>query len=215
MEARMNRFKIWVAGASTALVLATGTAPARAGASFDFLFSMDQVGDDHQYFLNLAVGNYGYGRAVLEPVLPRLRYVEVDLPVVLFLANESGRGVDSIVALRARGMPWSAVFVELGVPLDVLFAGIDQDPGPPYGRAWGHWRNNPRGVRLDDGEVASLVEVQIGSRLAGVRPGELARGRGGDVAAYVAERKGRPYRPGNSGHDKGKEKHRPHDHLGH
>src|SRR6266699_3525886 len=193
MEARMNRFKIWVAGASTALVLATGTAPARAGASFDFLFSRDQVGDDHQYFLNLAFGNYGYGRAVLEPVLPRLRYVEVDLPVVLFLANESGRGVDSIVALRARGMPWSAVFVELGVPLDVLFAGIDQDPGPPYGRAWGHWRNNPRGVR----------------------PGELARGRGGDVAAYVAERKGRPYRPGNSGHDKGKEKHRPHDHLGH
>src|SRR5712691_12689754 len=104
------------AGMALALALWEGTPPASAATSFDFLFSMDHVTDDNQFFLNVAVTDYGYSRPVLEPILPRLRYVEVDLPVVLFLAHESGRSVDSIVALRVRGMPWSAVFVELGVP---------------------------------------------------------------------------------------------------
>src|SRR5574341_1911956 len=133
----MTRFKIRLVAAATALCLAMGGAHARAGASFDFLFSMDSVSNDRQYFLNLTVGSYGYDRGVIEPVLPRLSYIEVDLPVVLFLAKESGRDVDYIVDLRASDRSWSAVFADLRIPVDVLFVGIDQDQGPPYGRAWG------------------------------------------------------------------------------
>ena len=124
----MNRFKIWMTAATMTLAMTAGALPARAATSFDFLFSMDSVNNDRQYFLNLTVDQYGYRRADLEPVLPRLSYVEVDLPVVLFLSRQSHRSVDYIVGLRARGLSWSAVFTRVGVPMDVLFVGIDQDP---------------------------------------------------------------------------------------
>ena len=214
MQLRAGR----IAAIALALALCAAPVPARAGASFDFLFSMDRVSDDRQFFLNVAVSHYGYDRVVLEPVLPRLRYVEADLPVVLFLAHECGRPPGYLVDLRARGLSWSVIFTRVGVPYDVLFAGIDRDPGPPYGNAWGHWRKQPRGVRLSDGDVSGLVQVQIGARAARMRPYDLARGRGQGrpIAVVVAEKKGRPYHAAKGGKGthpgKGKPKgHNPHD----
>ena len=177
------------------LVLCLAPQPASAGTSFDFLFSMDHVSNDRQMFLNVAVSNYGYDRVALEPVLPRMRYVDADLPVVLFLAHECGRPPGYIVDLRAQGLAWSVVFQRVGVRQDVLFEGIDRDPGPPYGRAWGYWRKNPRGVRLSDGDISGLVQVQIGARTARMSPYDVcrSRGRGTPVEVVVAERRGRPY----------------------
>ena len=187
-----------------ALVLALfpATVSATAGTSFDFLFNVNRVSNDNQYFLNLAVTNYRYDRRVLEPIVPRLRYVEADLPVVLFLADHSGRPPSVIVDLRVQGYGWSAIFTRLHVSPDVLFAGIPGDPGPPYGKAWGHWKRNPRAVRLSDTDIIGLVQVQIGSRFAGVAPLEMARarGQGRKVATLVAEKKGRPYK---GKHDRG------------
>jgi len=203
-----------VAGIFLALVLCAAPVPARAGTSFDFLFSMDRVSNDNQYFLNVAVSNYGYDRVALEPVLPRLRYVEADLPVVLFLANECGRPPEYIVDLRSRGLSWSVIFTRVGVRSDVLFAGIDRDPGPPYGNAYGYWRRNPRGVRLSDSDISGLVQVQIGARAARMRPYEMARarGQGRPVAFYVAEKRGRPYHGGRRGNDEreGRGRHKEH-----
>jgi hypothetical protein len=183
-----------VAVAAGVAFLAAG-APA-AGADFDFLFSVSHVGDDDQYFLNFTVGSMGYPRAVVQPILPRLRHVEVDLPVVLFLARHSGRPVSVIVDLRSQGLGWSVILGRVGLAPDLLFAGIDRDPGPPYGKAWGYWRKRGRGVALSDGDVAGLVQIQIAARHGGLSAFDLARGhgRGRPVAAALAERKGRPYK---------------------
>ena len=183
----------------TALFIAT--TPAVAGTSFDFLFSMDRVTNDNQMFLNLAVGSSGYNRAVIEPVLPRIRYVEVDLPVILFVSRQCGRPVDAIVDLRAQGLSWSVIFSRVGVPVDTLFVGIDQDPGPPYGKAWGYWKKDRAAAHISDDDVRGLVQVQYGSRWAGVATYEMARGRsqGKSVVTVVAEKHGRPYKHGGSG----------------
>lgn len=207
MPKRTLRF----AGMTLALLLAGGARGAGAGTSFDFLFSMDHVSNDNQLFLNLAVSNYGYDQAVLAPVLPRVRYVEVDLPVILFLARESGRPIDYIVDLRAGGAGWSVIFAKVGVPYDVLFVGIRDDPGPPYGKAWGHWKKNPRQARLSDADIRGLVQVQVGAHLVGSSPYELAKvsGQGRTVVTYVADHKDRPYKgghPGKKGGGKGKNK---------
>lgn len=206
-------------GMVLAVVLCAVPGTARARTSFDFLFSMDRVNDDNEFFLNVAVSDYGYSQRDLEPVLPRLRYVEVDLPVVLFLAHECGRPPAFIVDLRAQGLSWSAIFGQVGVSYDVLFAGIDRDPGPPYGNAWGHWRNNRRGEGLSDNDIAGLVQVQIGARSAHMAPYELARarGQGRSIAVVVADKHGRPYdkvKKGKGPHeDKGKPRHHgPPDH---
>jgi hypothetical protein len=211
-----------IAAVFVALVLCAAPVPARAGTSFDFLFSMDRVSNDNQYFLNVAVSNYGYDRVVLEPVLPRLRYVEADLPVVLFLADECGRPPGYIVDLRARGLSWGVIFTRVGVPYDRLFVGIRDDPGPPYGNAWGHWKKNRRGARLSDNDISGLVQVQIGARAARMSPYDMARyrGQGRPVAYLVAEKKGRPYhdRKRHDESDRGRHKskehgsHHDHDH---
>jgi len=192
-------------GAVLALVLCAIPNPARARTSFDFLFSMDNVSNDNQFFLNVAVDNYGYSRRDLEPVLPRLRYVEADLPVVLFLAHECGRPPAYIVDMRSRGMSWGVIFDRVGVRYDVLFRGIDRDPGPPYGNAWGHWKRNRRGYRMNDSDIVGLVQLQVGARACRVRPYEMARyrGQGRSVAYVVADKHGRPYRHGKHGRDRG------------
>jgi hypothetical protein len=165
---------------------------AEVNVSFDFLFHADSARSDDQLFLNVAVEHYGYRRADLEPVLPRIRSVEVDLPVVLFLAQESRRPVTEVVELRGRGLSWNDVFVRVGVPFDRLFVGVDRDPGPPYGKAWGYWKNHPRDSRLGDDDVRSFVTLQLGQRFTGMSPYELARERaaGRPVAYVVVEKRG-------------------------
>ena len=189
--------------ATILLVLVCAALPAGAFTPVDYLFSPDKVANDTQYFLNLTVGDSGFGRSEIEPALPRLSHFETDLPVALFVARQSGRSFDNVVDLRSRGMSWSAILHDTGVPYDRLYAGIDRDPGPPYGKAWGYWKKNPHGVVLKDGEIRGLVQVQIGSRLAGVPTWDLAhgRGQGHQVPAVVADKKGRPY--AGKGHGKG------------
>ncbi|MCI0568170.1 MAG: hypothetical protein L0Z52_08295 [Acidobacteria bacterium] len=208
----MKRIRLTIGALGMAAWLVAGAAPAAAGTSFEFLFSTNRVSNDHQLFLNLAVSNSGYDRAVLEPVLPRIQYVEVDLPVVLFVARQCGQPVDVIVDLRARGLSWSVIFTQLHVAPDVLFVGIDRDPGPPYGKAWGHWKQNRSKVKLSDDEVRGLVQVQMGSRWAGASPYQLARARsqGKSVVTYVADRHGRPFQGGGQGKEKGNGKQKGH-----
>jgi hypothetical protein len=178
---------LWIASCALA------GAPARASARFDFLFDPARAIDDHQFFLNRVVVDFGVPRPSLEPVLPRLRNLEPDLPVALFLSRASGRPINVIVDMRAGGLPWCDVFQRVHVQPDVLFVGIDRDPGPPYGKAWGYWKKRRGGVRLADGDISGLVGLQVGHRLVGSTPFDLAqaRGRGRTVVSYVAEKGGR------------------------
>ena len=196
MGGTMNSLSPRLIGILLLVSVSLSAAPARASASFEFLWSSSNVTNDDQFFLHLAVGNFGYPRTVIEPCLPRLRYVEEDLPVVLFLARESGRPVEFIVDLRSGGLSWAVIFDRVAVPYDVLFVGIDQDPGPPYGKAWGYWRKHPRRLRLSDGDVRGLVQVQVGHQVIGAPAFELARarGHGKSIAVVVADRKGRPHK---------------------
>ena len=182
--------------------LASAT-PASAG--FDFLFSASHASNDNQLFLNFTVSSYDYPRTVVEPLLPRIAYVEADLPVILFLARETHRPLSFFVDLRADGLSWAVIFGRVGVPVDVLFVGIDRDPGPPYGNAWGHWRKRGREVELSDDDIRGLVRVQVGQRIAGTSALELARGAGSgrSVETMGADRKGRPAHAGGPGKGNG------------
>lgn len=195
----MSRQSCSWAWAGLALALAAAS-PADAGI-FDHVFVSASVTSDRQLFVHLAFKDSGADRAVVEPLLPRLHNVDVDLPVILFLAGRSGRPVDGVIALRVKGLGWDSVLRELGLSYDVLFVGLDSDPGPPYGKAWGYWKKNPRGVRLADGDFFALVELQLGGRLSGVGSFELARARaaGTPVVVFVADKHGRPHKAKDKG----------------
>src|SRR5467141_2087555 len=127
----MKHRSLRISGLILGLALCAAPIPAHAGASFDFLFSMDRVSNDRQMFLNVAVSNYGYDRVALEPVLPRLQYVDADLPVVLFLAHECGRPPGYIVDLRSRGLAWSVIFTRVACAPTSCSRGSTATPAPP------------------------------------------------------------------------------------
>ncbi len=187
--------------------LATG---AMASSSFEFLFSASHASDDREVFLGLAVQSYGTDRDTIERTLPHLHHVRAELPVALFLAAESGRPLHDIVRKRAKGHSWEAIFAKLGVSMDVLFRGVHKDPGPPYGKAWGHWKKHSGPLHLSDSDIGVWVEIQIGHRIAGVSAYDLAVGVAGgrSVFAEVAHRKGASSKakPANPGKGKAKGK---------
>jgi len=193
---------------TAALALCAASTSARASTSFEFLFSTSHVHNDSQFFLNLAVADSGFSRPALEPYLPRLRYLESDLPVVLYLARTSGRSVEFIIGLRSQGLAWSVILDRCHVAPDVLFVGIDRDPGPPYGNAWGYWKKQGRRVRLSDNDIAGLVHVQYGSRWLSTGTYDLAHNGGGrkQVVSLVANKQGHRYAQAGGGGGKGPQK---------
>jgi hypothetical protein len=165
--------------------------PAAAYTQYEYLFEPAAVRNDNQMFLNLTVTDSGVARATLEPLLPRIRYVDSDLPVMLFMARQSGRPVGAIVDLRARGYSWARIFSDLGLRYDPLFTDFTNDPGPRYRTVWTTWRTQPTTLRLSDYQVRNLVQVQYGHRLASAPVVEVIRAR--TPVVFVAERRGRTY----------------------
>jgi len=145
-----------------------------------------------------------------------------DLAVLLFMARHSRRDAAEIAVLRSKGLTWWEVGVRIGVPADVFFVRVARNPGPPYGKAYGHWkkhRHNPRAIALSDVEVRDLVAVRMIHEYYGVSV-EVAMNRraaGGDLRVLMTgeyrERHGKgPHAAkgrggaGGKGHGKGKEK---------
>ncbi len=178
-------------GGAIVLTVTAMTLPARAQNVYAFLYDPARVTNDDQLFLNLAVRDAGLTRAALDPVLPRVRSLDSDLPVILFIARQTGRPVDAIVDLRARGASWAQVFSQLGIRYDTLFAGIDRDPGPYYRSSWSYWTAHRDRPQFTDVQVRELARLQLAQRIAGVPVFEVARVR--TPVVFVAERRGRPW----------------------
>jgi hypothetical protein len=97
-----------------------------------------------------------------------------DVAVAAFLAARSSRPPEAIVRMRAGGVPWIDVSVRLGLPQDIYFVPVERTPGPPFGRAYGHYRRHGRTrLVLSDAEVRDLVAVRMAHDYYGV-PAERA-----------------------------------------
>jgi hypothetical protein len=55
---------------------------------------------------------------------------------------------------------------------------LQRDPGPPYGKAYGYYKNKPRkdwgGIKLSDADVVNLVNLKFISGQYGYAPDEVA-----------------------------------------
>src|SRR6266487_2970458 len=58
---------------------------------YAFLFDRTEAKNDQQKFLYTVVEDSGVSRDELQPLLPKLRPLEKQLPVALFIAKESGK----------------------------------------------------------------------------------------------------------------------------
>jgi hypothetical protein len=136
-----------------------------------------RIGDFH-----VAVSNY-YHVPEREVVVIRERRIrDEELPVVLFIAQRARVTPARIVDLRLRGMSWWDISVRYGIRPEVYYVPVVVTPGPPYGKAWGHYKKKPRKqwdtIVLADDEVVNLVHVRFLSDYYDVPPERVIEVRG-------------------------------------
>jgi len=180
---------------TTVLVLSCVTlAPAIGGdhASAQTAFSVSaHIGDFH-----VAVANY-YHVPEREVIVIRERRIPDDeIPVALFIARHAGVPWSRVVEMRLRGDSWWNISVRLGLSPEVYYVPVAVTPGPPYGRALGHYkkkhRKEWRAIVLNDADIVNLVELRFLSehyRVAPERVIEL-RGHDRDFVAVHADLRG-------------------------
>jgi len=133
---------------------------ADAGAEAQTAYSVSaSIGNFH-----VAVSNY-YQVPEREVIVVRERRIPDDeLPVVFFIAQRARVPVARIVDMRLRGDSWWDISVRFGLGADVYYVPVAVRSGPPYGRAYGHYKkpkNQWNTIALTDGDVVNLVQLRF------------------------------------------------------
>lgn len=200
-----------IRGVVACFVLALLAAPAGAGIDVDFGAAVS-IGDDTDLYFAISSRYFDRDRPSVESWWTHCHHPD-DLAVALFISKRSGRSPDFVFSLRKRGLSWWEISARVGLPAGVWFVPVTRDPGPPYGKAYGHWKKqkrNPEAVfTLTDGDIRNLVAVRMVHEYYGV-PVEVAmewRASGRDLRALVSaeykERHGKAGAPRRHSKDKG------------
>jgi hypothetical protein len=138
---------------------------------------------------SFAVGNY-YRVPEREVIFIRERRVpDYEIPVVLFLAQRAHVTPATIVDMRLGGKRWMDIVVSYGLSPEVFYVPLTIQPGPPYGKAYGHYkkkkRDQWRSIVLDDDDIVNFVNLRFLSSYHHRPADEVVRLRGGG-ADFVA-----------------------------
>jgi hypothetical protein len=172
------------------------TPKARAGV--DVGLSVDEDGIKGFY---LAIGEH-YRVPEREVIVVRERNVpDEELPVVFFLARHASVEPAAVVKLRLGGMSWMDITIHFSLSPSIFYIDFDRDPGPPYGKAWGHFRKHEKArwgeIRLPDADIVNIVNLKFVSEKYGLAPAEIVKMRArGDGFASIHKQakagKGKP-----------------------
>ncbi|MEW5796794.1 MAG: hypothetical protein AB1772_10595 [Candidatus Zixiibacteriota bacterium] len=170
----MNRLLTYLGIAAIGLTLAASNA--RSGV--DIGLSADDGGIRSFY---LAIGDH-YRVPEREVVVVRERSIPDDqLPVVFFLARYAKVEPGVIVKLRLSGQSWMDIALHYHLSPEIFYVQFDHDPGPPFGKAWGHYKKRDRGewgkIRLADADIVNVVNLKFVSEHYGCTPAEVVKMR--------------------------------------
>ena len=159
-----------------ALVLAFAV-PAQAAVNVSASVLWDpNPDDDTQVFLHVSNTAYPVPREQARLVFDRLDDPYADYPVLAFIAHTANVNIGAVWRYRNKGHGWLDVMVHFGVRPDVLFVELPQDPGPPYGKAYGHWKKHGNRVtprQVTDDDVRFWVCLRAASAYTGTPPARL------------------------------------------
>jgi len=105
-----------------------------------------------------------------------------ELPVVFFFARRAQVDPEFILKLRLGGKSWMEIGLQYGVYADAYFVPVDNPPGPPYGKAYGHYKKRNKAqwkeIRLSDSEIVDFVNLKFVSGYYDYAPEEVMKYRG-------------------------------------
>jgi len=167
-------------------------APASAGVDVDFGVAA-KIDDRTDLYFSISSRYFGRDQDTVTTWGARYHDPD-DLAVVLFISKHSGKSLDELYALRQqRGLTWWEISVRYGVTPEIWFVPVQRDPGPPYGKAYGHWKNHKHdreaNVVLTDADLRNLIAVRMVHEYYGV-PVDVAmewRSGGRDLRALMTD----------------------------
>jgi hypothetical protein len=93
---------------------------------------------------------------------------ETDFIVALHLAQVSGIDLQIILGWRQKEMSWNDITHKCDQHADIYYVDLGSDPGPPYGRAVGHWKKNRgKDIVLSDEEIRAFAVLRAMSEYTG------------------------------------------------
>lgn len=140
------------------------------------------ISDDGLHSFYIALGQT-YAVPEREVIIIHERQIPDDeIPVVFFIANRAHVRREVIVERRLAGQSWMEITLHYNLDPSIFYIELDGDPGPEYGRAYGHWKQHPRhkwrDIRFEDDDIVKMVNLRFVSKHYGVRPDEVVRLRG-------------------------------------
>ena len=215
---------------ASCLVVAAGVLGPAARAGVDIAFGASvPIADDGRLFFSISSRYFDRDLRTVDSWSRRLPDPD-DLSVFLHICAHTRTAPEIIFSYRRQGLSWYDVGVRAGIPVATWYVPVRTDPGPPYGKAYGHWKKHKRNpnyaVRLSDRQVRDLVAVRMAHEYYGVAP-EIAmdwrrdgarvdvimareyRGRHGGGHGGDHDRKGPHGGKGKDGHARGHSRGRP------
>lgn len=107
---------------------------------------------------------------------------EEELPVVFFLSQRARVSPNVLVDMRLKQMSWMDITLHLGLNPEIYYVPVTAHHHPPYGKAYGYYRNHPphtwRNMRLSDSDIVNQVNLGFLSHHYGHAPEHIMRYRG-------------------------------------
>lgn len=141
----------------------------------------------------VAIGEHYKVKEEQVVVVKKRSIPDEELPVVFFLASRAGVSADAIIKLRLGGDSWMQITAHYGLNPEIYYVPVARKHGPPYGNAYGHFKNRERkqwgDIRLSDDEIVNFVNLKFVSEHYGYSPDEVIdmRSKGKDFISINAE----------------------------
>ncbi len=121
-----------------------------------------------------AIGTY-YKVPHRDVVILRERGIPLDeMPVVFFIASRARVEPSVIIDFRLRNRGWMDIMLHFGLSPEILYVPVKRVYGPPFGKAYGYYKNKPKKdwkyIVLDDDDVINLVNLRFVSEHYGYPP---------------------------------------------
>ena len=108
---------------------------------------------------------------------------DYDMPVVFFIAQHAHVSPSVIVDMRLSGRSWMDISLHFGLGPDIYYVPVQRVYGPPYGKAYGYYKNHDRkhwnDIRLSDDDVVNMVNLRFMSDHYNYPPEDVMRMRSG------------------------------------
>ncbi len=142
----------------------------------------------------LSIGNF-FGYPEREVIVCHDRGIPDDeIPVLFFLCKHAYVDPEVVIKLRiVDGWPWSRICTYYRIPPTVFYFPAERY-GPPYGRAYGYYRQYPRRedwgrIRLQDANIVNQVNLIFISKYYNYPPEQVIKMREQGSSFGTIERK--------------------------